>query len=200
MKSILQPILARVGAFIFGTSALFFGLATLSMIIAMATRSDEKLTIVEIVFAIALTLLSWWLMRLCWRKRTPSASDQPPKPPRAKRPAPPETIEFYSKVVGTSYRNRNGTSRQAAIRKDCSTFDPLDLIREPDNKHDRHAIAVFCDDKQIGYLSADIAGKYAPKLDAGLISMKAYVEEVTGGDGDKSTLGVNINIKITPTS
>ena len=200
MKSILQPILARVGAFIFGTSALFFGLATLSMIIAMATRSDEKLTIVEIIFAAALTLLSWWLMRLCWRKRTPPASDQAPKPPRAKRPAPSETIEFYSKVAGTSHRNRDGTSRQAAIRKHCFAGAPLDLIREPDNKHDRNAIAIFYDDKQIGYLSADIANKYAPKLDAGLISMEVHVDEVTGGYGDKSTLGVNISIKIAPTS
>ncbi len=40
------------------------------------------------------------------------------------------------------------------------------LIREPDNKHDRNAIAVYVDDMKCGHIPAPQAKFLAPLLDA----------------------------------
>lgn len=40
------------------------------------------------------------------------------------------------------------------------------LVREPSNRHDRNAIAVFGGDRKVGYVSAKRAEVYAPLLDA----------------------------------
>jgi hypothetical protein len=64
-------------------------------------------------------------------------------------------------VVGESYDNNNGTSRQVIIgRTEPGTV--VFLVPEPDNEHDRNAVRVFVSEggsatAQIGYLSRDDA-------------------------------------------
>ena len=47
--------------------------------------------------------------------------------------------------------------------------EPLmaDLVREPDNPNDRHAIKVVVDDEHVGYIPAIIAGSLSKEIDNG---------------------------------
>jgi hypothetical protein len=66
---------------------------------------------------------------------------------------------FYTKIVGVSHRNRDGTLRRPAIKR-CEMLDELDLIAEPDNEFDKNAIGIFSlEGKQLGYLEARLAGE-----------------------------------------
>jgi hypothetical protein len=67
---------------------------------------------------------------------------------------------FYVKVVGTSHRNSDRTSRTRII-DECSAFDPILLVPEPDNHFDPNAIAVRRREtnEQLGYLDARLAGE-----------------------------------------
>jgi len=70
--------------------------------------------------------------------------------------------EVSTKVVGVTFNNKDGTSRQAILKK-CSEMGmkTLELVREPTNKFDRNAVrveAVFhkgtvTKNVQIGYIS-----------------------------------------------
>ena len=66
---------------------------------------------------------------------------------------------FYSKIAGTSHRNRDGSSRTRAIRE-CSVMEQLDLQHEPENPYDPNAVAVLRKSgEQLGYLDARLAGE-----------------------------------------
>lgn len=67
---------------------------------------------------------------------------------------------FYVKVVGTSHRNSDRTSRTRIIGE-CSTFDSILLAPEPENKFDPNAIAVRRREtnEQLGYLDSRLAGE-----------------------------------------
>lgn len=79
------------------------------------------------------------------------------------------------KVVGVTFNNEDGTSRQEIISK-VKKNTMIILVREPHNRHDKNAIAVFINDsskplnfsfKQIGYLGKQYATILAPIMDAG---------------------------------
>lgn len=89
-------------------------------------------------------------------------------------------------------KNDDGSSRQAFL-KTCSSGDPLVLKREPKNKYDRNAIAVFRGTDQLGYLSKEVAGELAKLMDTGK-ELTAEILEITGGEKGKPTLGCNIQI------
>ena len=107
--------------------------------------------------------------------------------------------KYFSKVVGVTRDNDDGSSRQYAIRKFCRPGEPLTLIREPQNKFDKNAISIWVHGKnlfrngdfQIGYIKTELAEEIAPRIDAGW-TITAEVKEVTGG-GDL-TYGCNIEI------
>jgi len=95
-----------------------------------------------------------------------------------------EAAALYTKVVGVTFDGRQEAI--AALRPG----DPLQLVREPGNEHDPHAVRVLAPDgRQLGYLRAPLAGRLSPSIDAGA-RYRATVLTVTGG-GDRS-LGVNI--------
>jgi len=50
--------------------------------------------------------------------------------------------KFYSKVVGVTYDNPDGSSRQAIIAR-CRLGEQLILEAEPDNQHDPNAVKVL---------------------------------------------------------
>jgi len=100
---------------------------------------------------------------------------------------------FYTKIVGVSFDNDNGISRQDII-PDLDTIPcPLELRRIPNNPHDENAIAVI-DPKgrQLGYLSRNIAEQMAPMMDSGL-NVRAQAIQVTGGW--PLNCGVNIQVQ-----
>jgi len=116
---------------------------------------------------------------------------------------------FYTKLSGVTFENEDGESRQNLIRN-CRQGDELLLIREPDNKFDSNAIAVYTSGgflkkrKAIGWLSADLAERYSVYLDKGGI-MKAKISAITGGQRigflkGRQPYGVNVQITYWPGS
>lgn len=73
---------------------------------------------------------------------------------------------LYANVAGTMYKNDDGTYRPD-ILSNCEEGDPLELVREPNNKHDNNAVAIHSEYGQIGYLYREEAMEIAPLLDAG---------------------------------
>ena len=62
---------------------------------------------------------------------------------------------YTVRLRGSSYANNDGTQRQDLVAK-CRRGDSLRLVAEPDNPHDRHAVAVFNGaGHQLGYLPSD---------------------------------------------
>jgi HIRAN domain-containing protein len=62
---------------------------------------------------------------------------------------------FVVRVHGVSFENEDGSSRQELVAQ-CRSGDPLTLRAEPDNPHDRHAVAVLnAKGEQLGYLPSD---------------------------------------------
>ncbi|CUX42714.1 HIRAN domain protein [Clostridium sp. C105KSO15] len=100
-----------------------------------------------------------------------------------------EGHEFYTKVAGVTYDNRQQYVKQ------CYNGQQLDLVRDKFNPYDKNAIAIYAGDNQVGFLSKELAQKLAPKMDSGII-YECFVECVTG-----ETHNINgLNIKISPPS
>jgi hypothetical protein len=71
---------------------------------------------------------------------------------------------FYSKIVGTTFSNSDGTNRQDLVVR-CRPFEFLDLYREPENPTDSNAVYVATKaGAKLGYLdryaAAEIAGDF----------------------------------------
>ena len=109
---------------------------------------------------------------------------------------------FDSYVAGVTFNNSDGSARQAYIRKFVKAGMPATLKREPDNKHDPNAIAVWVtatflfglirEEIQIGYLPADLAQELAgPVSSGGRISATVSETEPFGEDGQ---IGVRLRI------
>jgi len=89
--------------------------------------------------------------------------------------------ELSLAVVGINYANedRGKTSRRFEVEL-CAPGEPVDLMPEPRNKHDRHAVAVFSvRGIQIGYLPAERAPWIGGKLNAGE-ECEAVFQEIFG--------------------
>jgi hypothetical protein len=60
-------------------------------------------------------------------------------------------------VVGAKHKNADGSDRELEIEA-CAPGEPVELVPEPENEHDPHAIAVFSErGVQLGYISAERA-------------------------------------------
>lgn len=97
---------------------------------------------------------------------------------------------FYTKVVGVSFEGR-----QEMVRK-LETGQSVTLVRQPENMHDKNAIAVISSNgEQIGFLKAKLSKDLAPLMDNGI----QYIAEITSINGNDETnmdtLGVNIFIE-----
>lgn len=100
---------------------------------------------------------------------------------------------IHTKVVGVSKNNNAGTPIQSILPR-LTKSAALKLVREPNNHVDRNAIMVYANGKHIGYVSADIARRYAKDIDKGTIKMSARIKNLTGGNG--LYYGCNIVIDI----
>lgn len=94
---------------------------------------------------------------------------------------------LYTKVVGVTF---DGIQ---SILPRLHAGMPLRLIREPDNRYDRNAVAVWCNGKKIGHLSRELAADIAPLMDKG-IDVGGTIEQITGGGG--KNYGCNIQVTI----
>lgn len=107
-------------------------------------------------------------------------------------PAPRSVVrDFYTKVVGVTFGNDDGTSRQRIIKAckpgDDIIFKPVPTEEFPD------AIGVFNKrEQQLGHLNAELAAEIKNKY--GYNPMSVFVSNITGGDG--SNYGCNLHIII----
>lgn len=108
--------------------------------------------------------------------------------------ATPTIRHFYTKVVGVTKRNRNGSDRQKLIQK-ClkgQRGEEVELDNEEDNPVDPNAIAVKrANGDQLGYLSADLASEIMTRSSNGF-RYSAHIVDIRGGD----ILGVNLLILV----
>jgi hypothetical protein len=97
---------------------------------------------------------------------------------------------FFTKVVGITKPNEDGTDRQEILDR----WRRLRLVRDPANLYDKNAIRIcLSTGEQIGFLSADVASELAKKIDKGKV-IDAVIHEITGGEEGKESLGCNIKI------
>ena len=103
-----------------------------------------------------------------------------------------DTESFYTKVVGVTHKNADGTSRQKIIRG-CTVGERLGIVHDGKNKYSRHALAVLrADGRQCGYLGDDLADRLLEQMRRG-VPVDAVVSKVTGG-GQGESFGLNIRV------
>lgn len=89
-----------------------------------------------------------------------------------------------------------GTTNYYVPWDDMKKGDRLEMVREPNNKYDANAIALYFDDRtKIGYISKSLAVKFAEHMDAG-VKLFAVILEITGGKGMSSPIYHGCNIAI----
>ena len=88
---------------------------------------------------------------------------------------------FMTKIVGVTYENDDGASRQALL-SECQEGDKLLIVRQPDNPHDKNAVAVIHEStgQQLGFLSRDIARDVAKAIKKG-VTYRGGIKNLTGG-------------------
>ena len=95
---------------------------------------------------------------------------------------------FFTKVVGVTHENQDGSSRQEAIES-LNPADKLELQNEDENPGDANAVAVYSPyGQQVGYLSRALAEDVIHGSEHG----KRYVVYVKDITGEAPRLGVNI--------
>ena len=94
---------------------------------------------------------------------------------------------FHTKVAGVTFEGRQ------ALLPRVRPGERLQLLRDPRNAHDPHAVKVARDDgQQLGFLRAGLAARLAPSMDAGARYL-ATATALTGG-GDRAW-GLNIYLE-----
>ena len=88
---------------------------------------------------------------------------------------------FSASVVGAPYPNSDGSNRQFEIKL-CDRGERCDLLPEPKNKFDEHAVAVFSSrGVQIGYVSSERAVYVGGLIRAGHHLTALFQEETPWG-------------------
>lgn len=106
--------------------------------------------------------------------------------------------QFYTKIVGVSFINKDGSDRQELIEDlddllQKTSRVPLKLVREPQNPYDHNAIQVHNEQgKQLGFLSRSVSETLAPMMDNGIV-IQCTLSQITGHSLDQN-FGINIQI------
>lgn len=157
------------------------------------TQNAGAAVVGVIILVAAIVFTVWTVKAGKQEKGTSSAEQKTDKAESAAVRVDTSKIEkdFFSKVVGVTFNNEDGSSRQKYISGlkagDELTFRPVAIEGHPE------AVGVFTTDgKQLGHLTAELAGELRNKYPTHPIS--ATVAQVTGG-GDRS-YGCNIHIII----
>lgn len=97
---------------------------------------------------------------------------------------------FYSKLVGVTFRNEDGTSRRK-LMQELKHHQELNLEPEPSNPKDANAMMVMNQyGEQLGYLSARVAEQVARGLRKGEF-WRCFVSDLTG-ELEGPVRGVNV--------
>lgn len=105
--------------------------------------------------------------------------------------------DFSLPAIGERFDNEDGSSRQAELAL-CQPGEPVRLVRESNNVHDRMAVAVFsCRGVCVGYLKRDRAQWLGSKMDRGY-DVRAIVERVKGAHLPEATLGLVMRVSMDP--
>lgn len=116
-----------------------------------------------------------------------------PAPSAASEPQLEVLTDFYTKVVGVTFNNDDGSSRQKNIAA-CKAGQGV-IFRPVAVKGHPEAVAVFTESgKQLGNLNAELAAKL--RTEYPFNPMQATIAEVTGGTGSKPTYGCNLHLII----
>ena len=100
--------------------------------------------------------------------------------------------DFHTKVVGVTFDNDDGSSRQEIIKK-CKVGDSIIFKPVPAEKYPE-AIGVFTTTgEQFGYVNAELARKLKSKYAMNLMNVR--ISNITGGGKGKS-LGCNLHVII----
>jgi hypothetical protein len=103
--------------------------------------------------------------------------------------------DFSLPACGEVHSNGDGTCRQCELAL-CRPGDPLRLVREPRNIHDRNAIAIVTKrGVRVGYLSRQYAAVWASKLDRGAVP-KVIVERIKGATLAGAMLGLVMRVNL----
>lgn len=102
------------------------------------------------------------------------------------------TNSFYTKVVGVSFTNDNGTDRQK-ILKTCRVGQKLKLIPAPTKEHPNSVKVCLENGKQIGHLNDRLGGEISRLISSGG-KAEAVITDLTGGTRGKETRGCNIQV------
>lgn len=143
-----------------------------------------QIVLLVIFYPVGIVYLIVWL---CKRNKQPATNTEPSTQVDINKLSVLE--DFYTKVVGVTFNNDDGTSRQNII-KNCKAgediiFKPLPTEKYPD------AIGVFNKrGQQLGHLSQGVAAEIKNKY--GYNPMSVTISDITGG-GDLS-YGCNLHI------
>ena len=100
--------------------------------------------------------------------------------------------DFHTKVVGVTFDNDNGTSRQEII-KNCRVGEDI-ILKPVPTKEYPDAIGVFnTRGQQLGYISAELAKEIKTQYPTN--PMKVVIAGLTGGEENKN-YGCNLHIII----
>ena len=103
--------------------------------------------------------------------------------------------DFSLPACGEQFENEDGTSRQEELAQ-CIPGEVVDLVREPDNLHDRMAVAIMsARGTRLGYLQRDRAAWVGSKIDRGY-DIRAIVERVKGSHMPGALLGLVIRVNM----
>ena len=105
---------------------------------------------------------------------------------------------FYTKIVGVTFANQDGSDRQEIIEDlddllQQTSHVSLVLVRDPQNPYDHNAIQVHDEQgRQLGYLSRSVCETLAPMMDNG-IEVQCTLSQITGHSLDQN-FGINLQI------
>ena len=107
-------------------------------------------------------------------------------------------------VVGTGFKNPDGSDRASIVRAHVKPDLPVRLVREHSNKHDPNAIAVYIPIprffgllgqswRQIGYVRATAADKFAALIDAGTRVTAVVTSYYAPSDRDHPRVSIRLS-------
>gem|GEM_PF-2042256 len=116
---------------------------------------------------------------------TPDESHIPIRNTRIRRITVEDDEDEEYKVVGVTFDNKDGSSRQTILKK-CSVGDPVEL--KLTTYKGKPAVEVWTDFGQIGNISSDESEDVTDAVNEGRI-MGAEIGGIYGGTTDKPTIG-----------
>ena len=166
----------------------------LLIVTAYTTPEGETMpswAIPVLIVALALGVFFAVLAFLAYRKEHPKA-ERPAAAANGKTSDPRIVEDFHSKIVGVTFENDDGSSRQAILSK-CKAGDDV-IFRPVAVKDHPEALGVFTSDgRQLGHVNSELAAELRKKYPTN--PMSVTISEITGGHDGKS-LGCNIHIVI----